>query len=78
LLAIHTVRDNALLHVIAVILSLLLLAGVFGSDMDSSDNTPGTPADNSGGAPDSVASTNFPGAAADQPCEAGISNTWRK
>lgn len=77
-MAIHTVRDNALLHVIAVILSLLLLAGAFGSDLDSSDNTPGTHAEKNGGAADSVASTNFPGGAGDQPCEAGISNTCRK
>ena len=42
----HRAGEGALLHVIAAILSLLLLAGVFGSGVDGDADAPGIPAEN--------------------------------
>ena len=42
-MAIQRVRNHAMLQAIAAILSLLLLAGVFGNGMDTDDHRPARP-----------------------------------
>ena len=45
-MTIHHVRDNALLQLIAATLSLLLLAGMFGSEPDTDEANSAEPAEN--------------------------------